>query len=75
MILPSKHVSENVSLIAASTAVLRHLKQPATVTLLWERVRTDRSVATYERFILALDLLYIAGTIRLHQGTIQRESP
>ena len=74
MILPSKHIPESASLIAASAVILRHLRQSATVTTLWERVRDDRSVATFERFILALDLLYIARLIRLHQGNIQRES-
>ena len=74
MILPSKHIPENRSLLAVSAVLLRHLSRPQTVTSLWENVRSDQTVATYERFILALDLLYIAGIIRHYQGTLQRES-
>lgn len=74
MILPSKHISEDQALIGVGAVVLRHLERPQTVTSLWDKVRDDRAVGTYERFVLALDLLHITGVISLTQGMIRREA-
>ena len=74
MILPSKHISEGQALIGVGAVVLHHLVRPETVTSLWDKVRNDRAVGTYERFILALDLLYITGILNLAQGMIRREA-
>ncbi|TAJ44084.1 ABC-three component system middle component 6 [Methanofollis fontis] len=74
MILPSKHISEEQSLLGVGAVLLYCLEQPQTVTSLWDKVRDDPSVGTYERFVLALDLLHITGVINLSQGMIQREA-
>ncbi|WP_367118947.1 ABC-three component system middle component 6 [Methanoculleus sp.] len=75
MILPSKHISEEQALLGVGAVLLRNLDQPQTVTSLWDRVRDDRSIGTYERFVLALDLLHIMGVINLSQGILKREVP
>ena len=72
MILPSKHISEDQAMIGVGAILLRRLERPQTVTSLWEKVRDDRSVGTYERFVLALDLLHITGVVNLSRGMIQR---
>jgi len=74
MILPSKHISEEQTLLGIGAVLLRSLEQPQTVTSLWDKVRDDQSVGTYERFVLALDLLHIIGVINLSHGMIQREA-
>ena len=73
MILPSKHIPENQTLLGVGAVILAHLKRSETVTSLWDKVRNDRSVGTYERFVLALDLLHIIGIVDLSQGMIQKE--
>jgi len=73
MILPSKHISEDQTLLGVGAILLRHLERPQTVTSLWDKVRDDRSVGTYERFVLALDLLNIIGVVCTSQGMIKRE--
>ena len=74
MILPSKHISEDQALLGVGAVVLRHLERTQTVTSLWEKLRDDRSVGTYESFVLALHLLHITGVISLSHGMIQREA-
>ncbi len=74
MILPSKHIPEDQALLGVGAVVLSHLQRPQTVTSLWDKVRDDRSVGTYERFVLALDLLHITGVVSFSQGMIQREA-
>ena len=73
MILPSKHITEEQALLGVGAIVLGHLQRPQTVTGLWERVRNDRVVGTFERFVLALDLLHITCVIDISQGMIRRQ--
>lgn len=72
MILPSKHISEDQALIGVGAVLLRHLDRQQTITSLWDKVRAESSVGTYERYVLALDLLYITGIIDLSKGMIRR---
>ena len=72
MILPSKHVSEAQSLMGIGSLLLGTIDRPHTVTSLWERVRDEAAVGTFERFVLALDMLYIVGAVSLKNGLIVR---
>lgn len=74
MILPTKHISENQSLLGVGAILLRNLEHPQTVTSLWNKVRDDQSVGTYERYVLALDLLHIMGVINLSRGLLIKEA-
>lgn len=72
MILPSKHISINKSLLGVGGILLRHLNKPNTVTTLWNTVRSHPDIATFERFILTLDFLYTIGAIEMKDGLIRR---
>jgi len=74
MILPSKHITEEQALIGVGAVLLDELLYPQTVTSLWEKVRTHRSVGTFERFVLALDMLHINRAISMTNGLIERGS-
>ena len=75
MILPSKHISEDQTLLGVGAIVLRQLDRAQTVTGLWDKVREEHAVGTFERFVLALDMLYITGVVNFSQGMIHREEP
>lgn len=72
MILPTKHVSTGYSLLGVGAELLRILGRPRTVTSLWDEARQMRGVMTFERFTLALDLLFACGAISLLDGLLQR---
>lgn len=72
MILPTKHISERQALLGVGGVLLQYLENPQTVTSLWNKVRNHRSVGTFERFVLALDFLYISGIIIINRGFICR---
>lgn len=72
MILPSKHISEEQSLLGVGAVLLKEIKHSETVTSLWEKARAYPSVGTFERFILALDMLHITGVVSLSGGMIVR---
>jgi hypothetical protein len=72
MILPTKHISEQYSILGAGAAILRYLNSPKTLTAVWEQVRILPEVGFYWRFVLALDFLFAIGAIDLADGLIVR---
>ncbi len=72
MILPTKHITTNQALIGAGAVILKELKQPTSVSILWETVRSFSTIGTYERFVLTLDMLHILGVIELKNNMIGR---
>jgi len=75
MILPSKHIPEDQALLGVGAILLRNLERSQTVTSLWDKVRGERAVGNFERFILALDLLHITGVVGLSHGMLERRTP
>jgi hypothetical protein len=75
VILPTKHVPTEHSLIGLGALLLPKLAQPRTVTSLWEEVRGIEPVGTFDRFSLALDLLFSLGAIEWRRGQLRRRSP
>jgi len=72
MILPTKHISTERSLLGIGAALLTRLDQPRTISGLWERARVIPEVVSFERFVLGLDLLYTIGAIELVDGLVRR---
>lgn len=75
MILPTKHIPQNEALLGVGATVLGCLQAPMTVSGLWERLRTEPNVGTFERFVLASNLLYMIGAIDMENGLIVRAAP
>ncbi len=72
MILPTKHISINNCFLGLGGVILVHLNEPKTVTALWNEVSKKPEFATFERFILTLDLLYMIGAIQLEEGLLHK---
>ncbi len=72
MILPTKHVPVNETLLGIGALLLLKLKRPKTVSALWTQAQKQAEVATFTRFILALDLLYMLGAIEMRDGLVMR---
>ena len=72
IILPTKHISISSSLLGVGAIILVHLYQPRTISSLWNAVSTMPGVATFERFVLTLDLLYIIGAVEIDEGLLRR---
>lgn len=75
MIMPTKHIPAEQSLLGAGAVVFSELSQPRTVTALWEAVRESGSVGTFERFVLAVTMLYTLRMVRFEAGVIIRGAP
>lgn len=72
MIIPTKHLKPQDSLLGIGGVVLDTLRNPCSVSDLWSILRDNASVSTYERLILTLDLLFIIGAIDYRDGLLVR---
>lgn len=72
MILPDKHTPPERSLLAVGGLLLEHLSRPLTVNRLWERVREDPIVRSYDAFMLTVAFLYTVGALDEHGGELTK---
>ncbi|MFZ2630867.1 MAG: ABC-three component system middle component 6 [Desulfosalsimonadaceae bacterium] len=79
MILPSKHLSQERALLTVGGRILQQLRQPMTVSALWEELTRPVenspqpiSSLSYDEFVLALDILYLINTIEMEDGLLAR---
>lgn len=72
MIMPSKYLREDEALIGVSAALLPLVEKNGNLTALWESAKKIDTVGSFERFILALDFLYLLGLVDLDNNKIVR---
>ena len=72
MILPTKFINLEDSLLGLGAVILGLLTYPRTITALWEEIRKSPEAMSFHYFVLALDLLYILGAIEFQEGLIAR---
>jgi hypothetical protein len=79
MILPTKRLSVESSLLGVGADVLNLLNEPKTVSRIWEELKEIRQSLndrgerlTFEWFVLALDLLFAIDSISLQEGLLKR---
>lgn len=77
MILPTKRISAERSLLGVGARLLTHATEPKSVSQLWHDYRRDvesgagRPVG-FDWFVLALDLLFTMGLVELSGDLIMR---
>lgn len=79
MILPTKHLLPERALLSVGAQLLKHLREPMTISRLWSELRRaerereeSSSPVNYDWFVLALSLLYTLGAIEFDQGIVRR---
>lgn len=68
MILPTKYLKEEDTLLCALAVIFENLESKQSLSELWDKIHNDESIYNYERFILALDLLYMLNIIDFNQN-------
>lgn len=74
MILPTKHIPLNQSMIGLGALLLKKLDRPRTVSGLWRKIRFIPEVGTFQRFVIVLDFLYALGLIQFRNGLLNRRA-
>jgi hypothetical protein len=72
MILPTKYIPLQKSLLALGSIVLKNLKRPQSISSLWEKMRHVPEMGTFERFTLVLDLLFALDLVGFDRGLLFR---
>ena len=76
MILPNKHLLSQDSLLGLGGLLLTKISPDGTtVSRLWESVRSRQEFGTYDRFILALDTLFLLDYLGLENGVLTKRTP
>lgn len=71
-LLPNKHIPLRSSLLGVGAYILERLDRPSSISGLWDRCRHSEDVASFERFIIALDLLFALGALKLEDSLLVR---
>jgi len=58
-------------LLGVAARVLEDLEGPQTVNTLWEGLKNEPVVGTFDRFVLALDVLFLVGAVEWREGLLQ----
>lgn len=78
MILPTKHLSANRSLISVASEVFELIDKKSTISSMWNDLQEKHKSllrhgdVPYDWYILALDLLYMMGLIEVRNSFIKR---
>jgi len=78
VILPTKHIRPDRALLAVGGDLLASMREPITVSRLWDDVRSKRGNSgepapiNYDWFVLALDLLFMVGAVELDRGLLRK---
>jgi len=72
MIIPTKHLSLQNSLLGIGAELLKRINGSRTVTSLWGEMRFLPEIKTFERFTLGLDFLHTLGAIDFEDGLLRR---
>lgn len=81
MILPTKHIRPDRALLAVGGDLLSSLREPMTVSRLWDDVRSKRGNSgapapiNYDWFVLALDLLFMIDAVEFDRGLLRKTAP
>ena len=70
--MPSKYLREDEALIGISAELLPHIRNNVFISDLWEDVKKLPNINNFERFVLALELLYILGLIKIENNKLSR---
>lgn len=79
MILPTKHLSAERSLLGIGSEILSILEEPKSVSRLWTDLQNRRgdkaNRVTFDWFVLALNLLHTLDAVDMERGRLSKRRP
>lgn len=78
MILPTKKLPQDRTLLFIGAQILQLLQAPTTISRLWDDLKKQRDPllgyrhVPYDWFVLTLSFLYTAGAVELSRGRLRR---
>jgi hypothetical protein len=71
-IRPNKYIPMKYSILGVAFALLPLVEVNDTVSTLWERVKSDATVRTFDRFAEALTVLFACRLVSIENGILAR---
>lgn len=68
--LPDKTIKTSFSLLGVGALLLQKASATETVSSLWEKVKKEDTVSSYEKYIRGLIFLYTIGAITYERGIL-----
>lgn len=68
--LPDKTIKTSFSLLGVGALLLQKASATETVSSLWEKVKKEETVSSYEKYIRGLIFLYTIGAITYERGIL-----
>lgn len=68
--LPDKTIKTSFSLLGVGALLLQKASATETVSSLWEKVKKEDTVTSYEKYIRGLVFLYTIGAITYERGIL-----
>lgn len=72
MILPDKNINLEYSILNCGAVILGKVVEPQTISLLWEKIRNNEEVVSFDKFLITLDFLFMINAIKLEAGLVMR---
>lgn len=77
MILPSKYLTTDKSLVGVAADISKLMSSDVTVSGLWEllcreRRKSGKEDVSFDWFVLALDLMFLMGLVEMRDGIVMR---
>jgi hypothetical protein len=71
-IRPDKYVPMEYSILGVAFAILPMINKNDTVSTLWERVKVNETIRTFDRFAEALTVLFACKLVSIENGILTR---
>lgn len=72
MILPTKHITIENSIIGIGAEMTKLLNSEKTVSTLWDQAKKIKGIKSYGLFTLVLDFMFLIGIIEFKDGFLVR---
>lgn len=72
MIKPDKNIKLSYSLIGVGALILPKISTPTTISSLWQKLRHYEEIASFEKFVLTLDFLFMCNLVKFENGLLVR---
>jgi len=74
MIMPDKNTPLANSLLGYGSIILQNIHSNQSISSLWEKVSSQDSYFTFEKYCLTLDVLFAVNLIRYNNGIVIKSS-
>lgn len=72
MILPDKTIRLRNSILGTGALLLERMDPEETVSSLWDKVRENPEMTSFDLYVLSLDFLFSLGLVSFSDGMVRR---